>query len=97
MGGFVYMLFPSWKQLVNIGKNPKSNDITVSATITITMPIKLYQDRLSGACRRVLMTIKLIGLDVDINNVDLAQDENLKPQFIMVKFQYFLVHYCQSI
>ena len=54
------------------------------------MPIELYQNRLSGPSRAVLMTIKQLGLDVTIKNVDLAEDEQLKPEFIKVIFSVLL-------
>ena len=53
------------------------------------MPIELYQARLSGPSRAVLMTIKQLGLDVELKDIDLTEDEQLKPEFVKVNLIIF--------
>ena len=55
----------------------------------ITMPIELYQARLSGPSRAVLLTIKQLGLDVELKDIDLTEDEQLKPEFVKVNLLIF--------
>lgn len=43
------------------------------------MPLDLYHCALSASCRAVLMTAKLVGVEVNLKTVDLTAKEQMKP------------------
>lgn len=48
------------------------------------MAITLYHFPLSGPSRGALLTAKAVGVDVDVQFLDLFAKEQLKPDFIKV-------------
>lgn len=48
------------------------------------MPIDLYCLTGSPPCAAVLLTANIIGIDVNIKNVDLQKGEHLTPEFLKV-------------
>ena len=53
------------------------------------MPILLYYAELSPPSRSVLLTAKILGVELELKNVNLLQKEQLQPDFIKVSLQYF--------
>lgn len=48
------------------------------------MSIDLYYLSGSPPCGAVLLAAKIIGVDINIKNVDLAKGEHLTPEFLKV-------------
>ncbi|XP_042905063.1 glutathione S-transferase 1 isoform X3 [Parasteatoda tepidariorum] len=52
------------------------------------MPVDVYIFPVSGPCRAVLMTAKMIGLDVNKKILNLAGGDQLKPEYIKMNPQH---------
>ena len=53
------------------------------------MPIDFYYVPGSGPCRSVRLVAAAVGVDLNLKHTDLITGENLKPEFIKVKFNNF--------
>lgn len=52
------------------------------------MPIDLYYMSLSAPCRAVLLTAKMVGVEVNLKTVNLMEGEQMKPEFIKINPQH---------
>lgn len=52
------------------------------------MAPKLYYIPISPPVRAVLMTANAVGIDLDLQKVDLFAKEHLNPEFIKVRYCY---------
>jgi len=48
------------------------------------MPLDLYYVPASAPCRAVLLTANVVGVQLNLKNVDLSKGEHLTPEFIQV-------------
>lgn len=49
----------------------------------------LYATDISPPCRAVFLTATAIGLDLEIREINLHTEENMKPEFVKVFFKTF--------
>lgn len=52
------------------------------------MPIDLYSMEDSPPCRAVMMTAKMLGVDLNIKETNLLANEHIKPEFIAINPQH---------
>lgn len=52
------------------------------------MPIDLYYMDISAPCRSVMMTAKMVGVDLNLKKTDLMAGEQMKPEFIKMNPQH---------
>lgn len=52
------------------------------------MPIDLYYMSLSAPCRAVLLTAKMVGVELNLKTVNLMGGEQMKPEFLKINPQH---------
>lgn len=52
------------------------------------MPIDLYYMDVSAPCRAVMMTAKLIGVELNMKMTNLMAGEHMKPEFLAINPQH---------
>ncbi|XP_057377264.1 glutathione S-transferase 1-like [Daphnia carinata] len=52
------------------------------------MPIDLYYMSLSGPCRAVMLTAKMVGVELNLKIVNLMAGEQMKPEFLKINPQH---------
>ena len=52
------------------------------------MPIDLYYMDASAPCRSVMMTAKMIGVELNLKPLNLMAGEHMKPEFIAINPQH---------
>lgn len=62
--------------------NPSNTTATPSAAPQ--QPIRVYRDALSGHCHRVELFLSLLGLPFELVNVNLANGDHKKPDFLRI-------------
>lgn len=50
----------------------------------LEMPLVLYYSPCSGSCHSIMLTAKALGLDLDLELIDIWKDENFKPEYLKV-------------
>ena len=50
----------------------------------VNMPLKFYHFNASQPSRAVLMTLKALGLDFEVKNIDLLKVEQKAPEYLKV-------------
>ncbi|XP_063884735.1 glutathione S-transferase 1-like isoform X1 [Scylla paramamosain] len=61
---------------------------TPNSINVIAMAPTLYSFGLSPYCRSVVLTVRALGLDVDLKTIDLLKQEQLKPEFVAINSQH---------
>lgn len=61
------------------------------------MPIVLYMTPLSPPARAVQLTAAALGLQLELKNVDLVKQEQLKPEFVKVNNFNVIFLLCESL
>lgn len=51
----------------------------------------LYFAALSPPSRAVLLTAKLLGVDLELITIDLLAGDHLKPEFVKVRFRHNII------
>lgn len=52
------------------------------------MPIDLYYHEVSAPCRSVIMTAKMVGVELNLKKLDLMAGEQMKPEFVKINPQH---------
>lgn len=52
------------------------------------MPIDLYYISLSPPCRAVLLTAKMVSVELNLKTVNLMTGEQMKPEFVKLNPQH---------
>ena len=52
------------------------------------MPIDLYYMEASAPCRSVMMTAKMVGVELNLKKTDLMAGDNMKPEYIKMNPQH---------
>ena len=52
------------------------------------MAIDLYYDPISAPCRAVILTAKMVGVELNLKIVSLLAQEQMKPEFIKINPQH---------
>lgn len=52
------------------------------------MPIDLYYTPASAPCRSVMMTAKVVGVELNLKPLDLMAGEQMKPEFMAINPQH---------
>lgn len=52
------------------------------------MPIDLYYMSMSAPCRAVLLTAKMVGVEINLKTINLMQGEHMKPEFLKINPQH---------
>lgn len=52
------------------------------------MPIDLYYTEASAPCRSVIMTAKMVGVELNLKKMDLMAGEQMKPEFVKINPQH---------
>ena len=52
------------------------------------MPIDLYYTLGSAPCRSVMMTAKMVGVELNLKEVNLMAGEQMKPEFLAINPQH---------
>ncbi|EFX81632.1 hypothetical protein DAPPUDRAFT_230826 [Daphnia pulex] len=52
------------------------------------MPIDLYYMSMSAPCRAVLLTAKMVGVEINLKTINLMQGEHMQPEFLKINPQH---------
>ena len=52
------------------------------------MPIDFYYTAASAPCRSVMMTAKVVGVELNMKPLDLMAGEQMKPEFVAINPQH---------
>lgn len=52
------------------------------------MPIDLYYCEVSAPCRSVMMTAKMVGVELNLKPLDVIAGEQMKPEFLAINPQH---------
>jgi glutathione S-transferase len=52
------------------------------------MPIDLYYMSMSAPCRAVLLTAKMVGIEINLKTINLMQGEHMQPEFLKINPQH---------
>lgn len=61
------------------------------------MGLDFYYIPGSAPCRAVLMTAKAVGVELNLKLTNLMAGDHLKPEFIAVSLNYFIIFFSLSL